>query len=167
MALTSDGEVLWVEAANRFDIYAFTEAAKVWGLNPQPFLRRLHIARAFTLHQLGALCADGLQAAIRQHPNALTILSEPLALCWDAEVPLSEARRVVRKIVAGIQRVGHSGHRLVVTCRDVPEAFRSRAALADLLRPVATRRASVRALETGVLLIDAESRAAPQLTVGM
>src|SRR5207244_4715405 len=55
--------VLWVEAANRFDLYAFAAAAKRWGDPPEALLKRLRIARAFTIYQLGeigrASCREG------------------------------------------------------------------------------------------------------------
>jgi hypothetical protein len=165
VTLTEGGDVLWVEAANRFDLYAFTETAKRWGLNPQPYLRRLHIARAFTLYQLDTLCTDGLDAALGKHPDALTVLSDPLALCWDADIPGAEARRVVTRLAHGIRRLRQRGHRLVMTSADPPEPFRHRAGLLALLEPVATRAVVIRAVDGGVLLMDAPAPSTPQLFV--
>src|SRR2546427_1654085 len=121
--ILTGGTVLWVEAANRFDLYAFAEAAKRWGDPPEALLKRLRIARAFTIYQLGALATDGLERALRQCPDAVTVVSEPLALAWDAEVPVAEARRVLRRLVAGLQRVRQQGHRLVLTAPDPPAAL--------------------------------------------
>jgi len=153
-ALMTDGTVLWVEAANRFDLYAFAEAAKRWGDPPEALLKRLRIARAFTIYQLGALAADALEHALRQCPDAVTVVSEPLALAWDAEVPVAEVRRVLRRLVAGLQRVRQQGHRLVITVPDPPAAFRQRGHLVDGLAPAATRIVTVRAVEGGVVLQD-------------
>lgn len=160
----AQGTILWIEAANRFELFAFTEGAKRWGNNPQPFLKQIHVARAFTLYQLGTLCTDGLQAALRQHPGALTVLSDPLALCWDAEVPLPEARRVVRTIAAGMTRLGQRGHRIVLTCPEPPEAFRSRSGLVELLRPAAAHMITVRAVEPGVIRLDGVPESTGPLT---
>ena len=150
--ILTEGTVLWVEAANRFDLYAFAEAAKRWGDPPEALLKRLRIARAFTIYQLGALATDGLERALRQYPDAVTVVSEPLALAWDAEVPVAEARRVLRTLVAGLQRVRQQGHRLVLTAPDPPAAFRDRVRLVDGLAPAATRIVTVRAVEGGVAL---------------
>src|SRR5437899_2132369 len=57
--IMAEGTVLWIEAANQFDLYAFAEAAKRWGDPPETLLKRLRIARAFTIYQLGALATDG------------------------------------------------------------------------------------------------------------
>ena len=150
--ILTEGTVLWVEAANRFDLYAFAEAAKRWGDPPEALLKRLRIARAFTIYQLGALATDGLERALRQYPDAVTVVSEPLALAWDAEVPVAEARRVLRTLAAGLQRVRQQGHRLVLTAPDPPAAFRHRVRLVDGLAAAATRIVTVRAVEGGVAL---------------
>src|SRR2546427_2215999 len=121
--ILTEGTVLWVEAANRFDLYAFAEAAKRWGDPPETLLKRLRIARAFTIYQLGALATDGLERALRRYPDAVTVVSEPLALAWDAEVPVAEARRVLRRLVAGLQRVRQQGHRLLLTAPHSPAAL--------------------------------------------
>jgi len=150
--IMAEGTVLWIEAANQFDLYAFAEAAKRWGDPPETLLKRLRIARAFTIYQLGALATDGLERALRQYPDAVTVVSEPLALAWDAEVPVAEARRVLRTLAAGLQRVRRQGHRLVLTASDPPAAFRHRVCLVDGLAAAATRIVTVRAVEGGVAL---------------
>ncbi len=71
VALTGGGDVLWIEAANRVDLSALTETAQRWGLSPQPLVRRLHVARAFTLDQPGTLCTASLDAGLWKHPVAL------------------------------------------------------------------------------------------------
>jgi hypothetical protein len=161
--ILTEGTVFWIEAANRFDLYAFTEAAKRWGEPPEGFLKRLRIARAFTIYQLGALATDGLERALRQAPGAVTVVSEPLALAWDAEVPAAEAQRVLRRLVAGLQRVRQQGHRLVITAPDPPDAFRHRIRLVDGLAPAATRSVTVRAVEGGVVLQDHSPGTPPRL----
>jgi len=161
--IMAEGTVLWIEAANQFDLYAFAEAAKRWGDPPETLLKRLRIARAFTIYQLGALATDGLERALRQYPDAVTVVSEPLALAWDAEVPMAEARRVLRRLVAGLQRVRQQGHRLVITAPDPPDAFRHRIRLVDGLAPAATRIVTVRAVEGGVVLQDHSPGTPPRL----
>src|SRR2546428_5338052 len=121
--IIAEGTILWMEAANQFDLYAFAEAAKRWGDPPETLLKRLRIARAFTIYQLGALATDGLERALRQYPDAVTVVSEPLALAWDAEVPLAEARRVLRTLAAGLQRVRQQGHRLPPPAPPSPAAL--------------------------------------------
>src|SRR2546422_56977 len=144
--IMAEGTVLWIEAANQFDLYAFAEAAKRWGDPPETLLKRLRIARAFTIYQLGALATDGLERALRQCPDAVTVVSEPLALAWDAEVPMAEARRVLRRLVAGLQRVRQQGHRLVLTAPPPPAPLRRPVLLVDGVVGDGTPALSVRAV---------------------
>jgi hypothetical protein len=138
-ALLAGETVFWVEGANRFDLYTLTEAAKKWGVDPHPLLRRIKIARAFTVHQLDTLVTRSLPRALRERPDAPAVISDPLALCWDDEVPYAEARRVVQRLAVAIRGLASGGFRLVVTCSDPPAHDRDRAGLLDLLRPAATR----------------------------
>src|SRR2546425_9111254 len=71
-----------------------------------------------------ALATDGLERALRQCPDAVTVVSEPLALAWDAEVPVAEARRVLRTLAAGLQRVRQQGHRLLLPAPHPPAPLR-------------------------------------------
>src|SRR2546425_11772224 len=84
-----------------------------------------------------ALATDGLERALRQYPDAVTVVSEPLALAWDAEVPLAEARRVLRTLAAGLQRVRQQGHRLLLTAPAPPAPPRPRVRLAGRVAPAA------------------------------
>ncbi len=138
-ALLSGETVFWVEGANRFDLYTLTEAAKKWGVDPHPLLRRIEIARAFTIYQIETIVNRTLPAALRRQPEAVAVISDPLALCWDDEVPYAEARRVVQRLAAAVRGLASSGFRLVVACPDPPAHNRERAGLLDLLRPAATK----------------------------
>ena len=138
-ALLAGETVFWVEGANRFDLYTLTEAAKKWGVDPHPLLRRIEIARAFTIHQIDTLVARSLPRVLRERPDAPAIISDPLALCWDAEVPYADARRVVRRLADAVRGLADGGFRIVITCPDPPAHHRDRAGLLDLLRPAATK----------------------------
>src|SRR3989475_1764713 len=147
--IMAEGTVLWIEAANQFDLYAFAEAAKRWGDPPETLLKRLRIARAFTIYQLGALATDGLERALRQYPDAVTVVSDPLALAWDAEVPLAEARRVLRRLVAGLQRVRQQGHRLALPAPRPPAPLPPRLPPLGGLAAAATPTGTARGLHGG------------------
>lgn len=151
-ALVADHRILWMEAANIFDLYALTEAAKRWGIDPHPLLRRLRIARVFTVHQMETLCAERLGADLSRFPGALAVLSDPLALCRDEEVPEAEARRVLRRVAGAVEALRRQGHRLLITSPDPPASLRGRAGLAPLLHSMATRTFSLRRTPEGPAL---------------
>lgn len=150
-ALMAKHDLLWVEGGNRFELAALAETAHRWMVDPRLLLRRLRLARAFTIYQLEALCTQRLADALRRQPEAVTILSEPLALCLDAEVARHDARTVVRHVAAGLRRLCHLGHRLLIACPDPPETFRGED-LGRVLEQVATRTIFFRNAEDGVWL---------------
>jgi hypothetical protein len=151
-ALVADQRILWMEAANIFDLYALTETAKRWGIDPHPLLRRLRIARVFTIHQMETLCTERLGPDLSRSPGALAILSDPLALCWDEEVPESEARRVLRRVAGAVEALRRKGHRLLITSPDPPDHVANRAGLISLLHSVATRTFAIRRTPEGASL---------------
>ncbi len=153
--LMTGQRILWVEAANIFDLYALTETAKRWGVDPHPLLRRLHISRTFTIHQMETLCTEQLGLNLTRHPGALAILSDPLALCWDEDVSQAEARRVLRRIAMSIERLRQQGDRLLITSPDPPAACRHRAGLLSLLRSVVTRTFTLHRTPEGLALREA------------
>lgn len=150
-ALVSEQKIFWIEAANVFDLYAVTEAAKRWGIDPHPLLNRLFISRTFTVHQLETLCAERLGPDLARHPGALAVLSDPLALFRDEDVPEAEARRVLKRVATAVARLRRGGLRLLVTVPDHPSR---RTGLLDLLRPAVTRTFILRRAPEGPALLE-------------
>lgn len=107
-------KVFWVDGGNSFNPYMLTEAAKRLSINPHTLLRRLFVARAFTVHQLVSMIVRRLAPALDKHPDALGIIFDPLALCRNPDVPEAEAGRAVKQIVAEIKRIQKKGYRLIV-----------------------------------------------------
>ena len=161
--LITGRQILWIEAANIFDLYALTETAKRWGIDPHPLLRQLHISRTFTVHQMETLCVKHLKSDLTRYPGALGILSDPLALCWDEELPQAEARRVLRRVAAAIENLRRKGLRLLITYPDMPDHCRYRAGLADLLYPVATHIFTLRPTNEGLVLRETPPMKDPSL----
>ena len=78
--------VLVVDAANRFDPYGLIREAAGRGLSPQAALTRVHVARAFTSHQLVRLLTETFPAILA--PGSLVLLLGPVSLFYDEQVPL-------------------------------------------------------------------------------
>ncbi|MDD5435268.1 MAG: hypothetical protein PH343_07550 [Nitrospira sp.] len=112
-------KVFWVDGGNSFNPYMLTEAAKRLNINPQPLLRRLFVARAFTVHQLMAMIIRHLGPALDKHPDALGVIYDPLALCSNPDVPKTEAKRAMKQIAVEVERIKAKGHRLIIA---MPEA---------------------------------------------
>lgn len=116
--LSKGEKVFWVDGGNLFNPYMLTEAAKRLNINPQPLLRRLFVARAFTVHQLVAMIIRHLGPALNKHPDALGVIFNPMALCSNPDVPKTEAKRAMRQIAVEVERIKAKGHRLIVAIPD-------------------------------------------------
>lgn len=146
--LLTGERVFWVDGGNSFNPYALTEAAKRLNLDPHPLLRRLFVARAFTVYQLGALVARRLKPALEKYPGALGVIFDPLALCMDQDISRSEVLRVLRQIASDIKHLREKGKRLIVASPRQVEAF------IDLLSAQATKRVTLTSSGAGVRLIE-------------
>ena len=95
--------VLVVDAANRFDPYGLVREAARRGLSPQVALTRVHVARAFTSHQLVRLLTETFPAILE--PGSLVLVLGPVSLFYDEQVPLCERRRLFRDLVRLLSRI--------------------------------------------------------------
>jgi len=95
--------VLVVDAANRFDPYGLVREAARRGLSPQAALTRVHVARAFTSHQLVRLLTETFPAILE--PGSLVLLLGPVSLFYDEQVPLGERRRLFQDLVSLLARI--------------------------------------------------------------
>jgi hypothetical protein len=98
------GAPVWVvDAANRFDPYGLVREAAGRGLAPQAALTRVHVARAFTSHQLVLLLTETFPAILE--PGSLVLLLGPVSLFYDEQVPLGERRRLFQDLVSLLARI--------------------------------------------------------------
>ena len=95
--------VLVVDAANRFDPYGLVREAARRGLSPQAALTRVHVARAFTSHQLVRLLQETFPAILE--PGSLVLVLGPVSLFYDEQVPLVERRRLFQDLVTHLSRI--------------------------------------------------------------
>lgn len=157
--LMTGKRVFWVDGGNSFNPYALTEAAKRLNINPHPLLKRLFVARAFTVYQLGALIARRLKPAIERYPDALGVIYDPLALCMDQDVSRGEVVRVLRQITSDIRHLREKGYRLIVV---IPRQaiglagfrIKGRDNLINILSSSATRMITISRDDTGIRLIE-------------
>jgi hypothetical protein len=124
--------VLVVDAANRFDPYGLVREAARRGLSPQVALTRVHVARAFTSHQLVRLLTETFPAILE--PGSLVLLLGPVSLFYDEQVPLGERRRLFQDLVSLLARI-KSGSALLLLQPLLPRVATNRH-FGRLLAPV-------------------------------
>jgi len=93
------GRISLLEGANRFNPYRIAEQGQALGLEPDPVLEGIHLARAFTAYQLVAL-VDGWSAEARRRRPTLLIGHELPALFDNPEELPPEEREPLLRYVA-------------------------------------------------------------------
>ncbi len=103
-----DGEISLLEGENRFHPYRIGELGRLFGIAPEVVLRRIRIARAFTVHQLVALVDGWAEEARRRRPTLLVAHELPrLFETGDVRPEEREAllRHVARTLRALLSRI--------------------------------------------------------------
>jgi len=113
-ALKRGARLFWLDAGNSFDAYGASRAARALGLDPRAALRQVSIARPFNLFQLETMVRSKLPAKWRGEP---VVLSDPLPMLYDEDVPFREARRVFCSVLAGMRALPAAWMVLAVDCR--------------------------------------------------
>jgi hypothetical protein len=93
-----------VDGAMAFEVTAITAYARARRMPPEHFLRQIHIARAFTCHQVATLVCERLDPLLASRRAGLVILLGPCTTFFDENVPFKDAfllfQRVLRKLEA-------------------------------------------------------------------
>ena len=84
--LGPDSDVIFIDGGNIFDPYLISKHSIMHELNPENVLKRIHISRAFTYHQLTALVTDKLAYAIEEFASKLIIISDITQLYCDPDI---------------------------------------------------------------------------------
>jgi len=107
-----DRTLLVVDGANAFDPYLVGHLARRLHRSPRWLLERIRVSRVFTAYQLEALLEERLPLiAAAGGPNTATggpsalLLSGPLDVLLDENLPRGEAVRVFRRVLAALDRL--------------------------------------------------------------
>ena len=95
-----DSNVLFVDGGNVFDAYTISAQSIEHEADPEETLKRIHISRAFTYHQLSTLITEKLPHAIDELKAKLVVVSDVTQLYCDPDIEdKHEALDVYRKDV--------------------------------------------------------------------
>lgn len=98
-------KVILVDAANAFDPFLLSNAARAEHLDPHTMLQAVRLSRVYTCHQLEALVTEHVQPAVAAlRPQAVLCLGllDPLD---DEDVPQAEAARIFRRLLPALLRL--------------------------------------------------------------
>lgn len=124
------------DGGNSLDVYLLAEVAAYLGQAPGDLLARVHVARAFTAHQLVALVEAG-EAEMRRVGGRHVLVLAPLDPLFHGDLQEREALRLLERLASGLERLGRPPRSAVVVCPDPPAAVGARAAFLERLAPLA------------------------------
>ncbi|MFI5345751.1 MAG: hypothetical protein ACHQ51_05190 [Elusimicrobiota bacterium] len=98
-ALLSGTRVLWLDAGNSFNAYGLGYASRFFGADARAALARVELARPFNLYQLETMVKVKVPERWRGEP---IVISDPMPLFYDEDVPAAAARRVLARVLEGM-----------------------------------------------------------------
>ena len=153
--------VLYLDGANTFDPFVIGRLARAHRQQPRKVLTMIHVARAFTCHQMERLVSDCLAAALDRYQARIAILSGLFDTFYDQAVPEQEALRLFGRMMEGVKHLTHQGYTLLCLCPPAPILTRTSRRCLDQLRGQADRVIRVHE-EQGLVKLEEEGRQAGQ-----
>jgi hypothetical protein len=142
-----------IDGAMAFDVTTITAYAQARRIPPEQFLRHIHIARAFTCHQLATLLCERLDPLLTSHRVGLVILLGPCTTFFDENIPFKDAFLLFQRALGKIGALRQRGPLLLMAQR--LDAYRT--------RRITFVHALVRAVELGIWVHTMDGRRRVQL----
>lgn len=122
--ILTGGTAILVCADNRFRPDFLIIKARQAGIPPEEILSRLHIARAFTIHQLLSTVSERLEAEILRTRSTLVAVSGILPLFSDEAVPAREAFAILEQLLVAMDRISRQNVRILIPVEPTPPPSR-------------------------------------------
>ncbi len=116
-----DSVALFIDGGNRSDPYLFSSFARQRRLKPSVAMRRVANCRVFTFYQMASLVSEHLVRAVEDYGTKLVVISDILGTFNEPELEEREARRILRAIEEGIDRVKKNA--LVIATLATPNKY--------------------------------------------
>ena len=110
-----NSDVIFIDGGNRFDVYAISNYAIEYGIEPKLVLSRIHISRAFTYFQLASLLTEKLSSALTRYSSRFAIVSDITELFQDPEIKdKQDTHRVFQRVLRSLSAVAENTGSLVI-----------------------------------------------------
>lgn len=150
--------VVYLDGANTFDPFVIGRLARAHRQAPRKVLSLVHVARAFTCHQMERLVSDCLEEALTRYQARIALVSGLFETFYDEAVPFHEVGRLAGRMMQQLRRMAQRGYVLVCLCPPVPAVTRSRHRLIEQLCGQADRVIRVsEAQGQGIIRIEEEA----------
>jgi len=148
--------IVYLDGAHTFDQLFIGRMARAHRRQPRSLLTMIHVARAFTCHQLERLVSDCLMSALDRYQSRMAILSGLFDTFYDQAVPEHEAIRLFGRMMEASQKLAHHGSTLLFLCPQTPMLTRASRRCLDQLRGQADRVIRVQE-EQGIVKLQEET----------
>jgi hypothetical protein len=142
-----------IDGAMAFDVMAIAADAQRRRVPPERWLRHIHIARAFTCHQVATLLCERLDPLLASQAVGLVILLGPCTTFFDENVPFKDAFLLFQRVLRKIEALCTRGPLLLMA--QALDGYRTRRTL--------FARALVKVVELGIRVFTVEGRRHVQL----
>lgn len=151
--------VVYLDGANAFDPFVIGRLARAHRRPPRKVLNLIHVARAFTCHQMERLVSDCLAEALDRYQARVAVLSGLFETLYDEVVRDREVARLWSRMRESIHRLTQRGYTVLCLCPPAPALVRGGRPCLDQLRRQADRAIRVRE-EQGVVHLEDEGQPA-------
>lgn len=110
-----NSNVVFIDGGNCFDVYAISNYAIEYGIEPKLALSRIHVSRAFTYFQLASLMIEKLSNVLTHYHSRFAIVSDITELFQDPEIKDGQdAQRVFQRALRSLSEVAEITGSLVI-----------------------------------------------------
>jgi len=150
--------VVYLDGANTFDPFVIGRVARAHRQVPRKILSLIHVARAFTCHQMERLVSDCLEEALIRYQARIAVVSGLFETFYDEAVPSQEVERLAGRMIRHLRRMAQRGYVLVCLCPPAPAVISSRHRFIDQLCSQADRVIRIgEAQGQGIIRLEEES----------
>jgi hypothetical protein len=131
--------IVYLDGAHTFDPFFIGRMARAHRRQPRTLLTMIHVARAFTCHQLERLISDCLMSALDRYQSRMAVLSGLFDTFYEQAVPEHEVMRLFGRMMEASQKLAQHGSTLLFLCPQTPMLTRASRRGLDQLRGQADR----------------------------
>lgn len=150
--------VVYLDGAHTFDPFVIGRVARSRRQPPRKALAMMHVARAFSWHQLERLISTCLADALDRYEAGTAVISGLFEALAEETASERELARSMERLLESIARLKSRGHTLLCLCPSVPMPETPGHALFIKLRDLADRAVRVQELLGNVTLSEEMSR---------
>ena len=131
--------VVYLDGAHTFDPFFIGRMARAHRRQPRVLLSLIHVARAFSCHQMERLISDCLMSALDRYQARIAIVSGLFDTLYDQAVPEQERMRLFGRMMEATQKLAQQGYIVLPLCPQTPMLTRASRRCLDQLRGQADR----------------------------